>query len=152
MDMPLSEVKVLTDRLLRSWVRCRRKAWLDLHGDETKRLWSAHRTLQLDHQQKSFAALITQQPGSGKKALQEGYLGVVGVRLKGITTKGFAVEAHPPLLQKIKGRSRWGEFAFRPVLARQGKKITREIRLSLALTALLLEKEQGAYVNNSLVI
>ena len=58
---------ILTDRLLRNWIRCKRKAWLDLHGDETKRLWSAHRTLHLDHQQKSFAALITQQPGSGKK-------------------------------------------------------------------------------------
>ena len=26
---------VLTDRLLRSWLRCRRKAWLDRHGDGT---------------------------------------------------------------------------------------------------------------------
>ena len=44
--------KPLTDRLLRSWVRCRRRAWLDRHANPNDRLYTAHRTLQLDDQQR----------------------------------------------------------------------------------------------------
>ncbi|MFN6132780.1 MAG: nuclease, partial [Synechococcaceae cyanobacterium] len=40
----------LTDRLLRSWLRCRRRAWLDRHGPWRQRLWSAHRGLALEEQ------------------------------------------------------------------------------------------------------
>jgi uncharacterized protein len=47
---PLAD-NVLTDRLLRSWLRCRRKAWLDRHGDANQRRWTAHRNLLLDDQQ-----------------------------------------------------------------------------------------------------
>ena len=50
---PLAD-NVLTDRLLRSWLRCRRKAWLDRHGDSSRRQWTAHRNLLLDDQQRSF--------------------------------------------------------------------------------------------------
>ena len=39
---------VLTDRLLRSWLRCKRRAWLDRHGPAERRQWSAHRALALD--------------------------------------------------------------------------------------------------------
>ena len=34
-DTPSAD-KPLTDRLLRSWTRCRRRAWLDRHGDQSK--------------------------------------------------------------------------------------------------------------------
>ena len=74
---------VLTDRLLRSWLRCRRRAWLDRHGDPSDRRWTAHRNLQLDDQQRCFVALLPERPGHGEAACAAGAAGVVGLRLKG---------------------------------------------------------------------
>ena len=42
---------IITDRLLSSWIRCRRKAWLDIFESKEMKLWSAHRSLELDHQE-----------------------------------------------------------------------------------------------------
>ena len=102
--------KPLTDRLLRSWSRCRRRAWLDRHGDQGKRVYTAHRTLQLDDQQRSFVALLPHKPGHGLAACERGEVGVVGLRLRGRTTEGHSIEAHPALLQRQPGRSRWGDY------------------------------------------
>ena len=144
--------KPLTDRLLRSWSRCRRRAWLDRHGDQNKRVYSAHRTLQLDDQQRSFVALLPQKPGHGVAACERGEVGVVGLRLRGRTEEGFSIEAHPALLQRQPGRSRWGDYGYRPVLARQGRRLTREHRLQLALSARLLAVFQDAPVTDGLAL
>ncbi|MBA4733348.1 MAG: TM0106 family RecB-like putative nuclease [Synechococcus sp.] len=148
---PLAD-NVLTDRLLRSWLRCRRKAWLDRYGDSSLRQWTAHRNLLLDDQQRCFVALLPQKPGRGEAACAAGADGVVGLRLKGEGPGGEALEAHPPLLRRVKGTSRWGPFAYQPVLARQGRRMTREHQLPLALMALLLEQEQQAPVTEMLVV
>ena len=134
---PLAD-NVLTDRLLRSWLRCRRKAWLDRHGDVNQRRWTAHRNLLLDDQQRSFVALLPHKPGHGVAACAAGEDGVVGLRLKGSGPSGERLEAHPPLLLRVAGQSRWGQFAYQPVLARQGRRITREHQLPLALMGHLL--------------
>jgi predicted RecB family nuclease len=55
----------LNDRLLRSWLRCKRRAWLDQFGDPDQRLWTAHRELQLDEQRRSFSTLFPQKPQRG---------------------------------------------------------------------------------------
>ena len=143
---------VLTDRLLHSWVRCNRKAWLDRYGNPASRVWSAHRALQLDHQQKSFNELIPNKPGQGIRACQAGLEAVVGVRLKGFGPSNELLEAHPPFLQRVAGTSRWGEFMYRPVIARQGRKLTRDHKLALSLIGLLLEQVQKSPVPNGLVI
>ena len=62
------------------------------------------------------------------------------------------MEAHPPLLQRVEGRSRWGEHAYRPVIFRQGRRTTREHRVLLALWGQLLGEEQGAAVRSGLVL
>ncbi len=149
---PSQNSHVITDRLMRSWVRCNRKAWLDRYGNNKSRLWSAHRSLQLDHQQKSFAALIPGKPGKGIAACEKGIDGIIGLRIKGIGPSKEFLEAHPHLLQRIEGESLWGEFAYRPVIARQGRKLTREHRLSLSLVGLLLEQLQKAPVPFGLVV
>ncbi len=143
---------VITDRLLRSWVRCTRKAWLDSYGNDKQRLWTAHRALQLDHQQRSLWELSPIKAGKGIQACEKGCVGVMGIRLKGIGPKGTFLEAHPPLLQRIEGESRWGKYTYRPVIVRQGRKLTREHRLSLSLSGLLLEKLQKAPVHEGLVV
>ena len=150
-DTPPAD-NVLTDRLLRSWLRCRRKAWLDRHGDASQRRWTAHHNLMLDDQQRCFVALLPQKPGHGEAACAAGAAGVVGVRLKGSGPAGEVLEAHPPLLQRVGGASRWGPFAYRPVLARQGRRMTREHQLPLALTAMLLEQTQQGPVPEMLVL
>jgi predicted RecB family nuclease len=143
---------LLTDRLLRSWVRCRRRAWLDLHGPSSQRLWTAHRALALQEQLQSFQTLLPSRPGRGEAACAAGAPGVVGLRLRGITAMGLPLEAHPPLLQRVGGTSVWGGFGYRPVLARQGYRLTREHRLQLALWGRLLAEHQQAPVRQALVV
>ena len=152
MGAPQPFANALTGRLLRSWVRCRRRAWLDRHGDSSQRLWTAHRTLQLDDQQRSFVSLLPRKPGRGLEACRQGQPGVVGLRLKLPGPEGQSLEAHPPLLQRVEGESQWGPFSYRPVLARQGRRLTREHRLALALFGRLLEPVQGSEVSEGLVV
>ncbi len=147
-----STPKVLTDRLLRSWVRCRRKAWLDCYEDGTKRLWTAHRSLQLDQQQRNFSALLNEIPRKGLSALQEGQRAVVGLRIKSNDHIGNLLEVHPPLLLRVKGKCKWGKFSYTPVMSRQGHRITREHRLALSMAGKLLSTLQNSYVKYGLVI
>ena len=147
----------LTDRLLRSWLRCRRRAWLDRHGPLEQRRWNAHRALALDEQLRCFQQLLPRRPGRGEQACSRGEAGVVGLRLYGqlalpSLAPALALEAHPPLLQRVEGRSRWGAFAYRPVLARQGRRLTREHRLQLALWGRLLAEHQQGPVPQGLAL
>lgn len=142
----------LTDRLLRSWLRCRRRAWLDRFGAVEERQWTAHRALALSDQLRSFQALLPQRPGHGEMACAAGAPGVVGVRLRGRGPQGLQVESHPALLERIAGQSCWGDFAYRPVLARQGRRLTREARVVLALWGRLLAEYQQAPVSHGLVV
>ena len=145
---------MITERLLRSWIRCRRKAWLDKHGEQKKRVWSPHRTLQLDHQHRSFVSLINESASKGRgiEACQKGNSLILGIRLKGKTPEGQSIEAHQPLLKKVEGISKWGNFSYIPVITRQGNKLSREHKLSLSFTAFLLEKIQETPVNKGLAI
>ncbi len=152
MDPATKTSHVITDRLLRSWIRCNRKAWLDLHGNPQQRIWTAHTTLQLDQQHQIFAEFLPDKAGKGLSACQKGTYGVIGLRIRDIDPSGKVIEAHPALLQRIKGESRWGAYSYRPVLARQGKKLTKEYRLVLAFTGLILKRFQEAKVTHGLVI
>ncbi|MAR07854.1 MAG: nuclease [Cyanobium sp. NAT70] len=143
---------VLTDRLLRSWLRCRRKAWLDHRGNPNDRQWTAHRNLQLDDQQRSFVALLPERPGHGEDACRAGAPGVIGLRLKGFGPGGEVLESHPPLLLRVRGHSRWGDFAYQPVVARQGRRLTREHQIPLAFIAHVLAQVQQASVPDMLVV
>ncbi len=143
---------VLTDRLLRSWLRCKRRAWLDRHGDPEARRWTAHRSLALSDQMASFQSLLARKPGHGEAACVAGAPGVVGLRLHGEGPAGLQLQAHPSLLERLPGPSRWGDHAYRPVLGRQGRNLTREHRLLLALWGRLLALHQQAPVPQALVV
>ena len=144
--------EVITDRLLRSWLRCRRRAWLDRHGDPGQRLWTAHRALALSDQLASFQSLLPRRPGHGEAACAVGAPGVVGLRLRAPGPGGVELQAHPALLERVDGPSVWGEHAYRPVLGRQGRNLTREHRLLLALWGRLLALRQQAPVPQALVV
>ncbi|MEB3185066.1 MAG: TM0106 family RecB-like putative nuclease [Cyanobacteriota bacterium] len=147
--------EVITDRLLRSWLRCKRRAWLDRHGDPDQRIWTAHRALALGDQLRSFQSLLPQKPGHGEVAAAAGAPGVIGLRLRSSPSSavlGLQLEAHPALLERVPGRSIWGEHAYRPVLGRQGRNLTREHRLLLACWGRLLAERQRAPVSHALVV
>jgi uncharacterized protein len=144
--------QVITDRLLRSWLRCKRRAWLDRHGDPARRLWSAHRALALSDQLASFQSLLPEKPGRGEAACAAAAPGVVGLRLSGPGPGGLALQAHPALLERVEGPSVWGEHAYRPVLGRQGRHLTREHRLLLTLWGRLLAVRQRAPVPQGLAL
>ena len=151
-SLPAPLTAPLTDNLLRSWLRCRRRAWLDRHGPGAQRRWNAHRSLALQEQLLRFQQLLPEKPARGASACQDGALAVMGLRLRGLSPLGGPLEAHPALLQRVNGPSRWGGHAYRPVLARQGRRTTREHRLLLALWARLLADQQAAPVPQALVL
>lgn len=143
----------LTDALLRGWLRCRRRAWLDRHGPSEQRRWNAHRALALQDQVLRFQQFLREEPpGRGPRACQEGATTVLGLRLRGLTAAGVPLEAHPPLLQRVNTPSRWGRHGYRPVLVRLGRRTTREHRLLLALWARLLAHQQAAPVPHALLL
>lgn len=149
---PQVKGNIISDKLLGSWIKCKRKAWLDLYENKNKKNWSPHRALQLQHQYKSLSSLNKKKPGKGVNACKKGNDFVVGLRLKGPKFGYKDLIGHPPLLQKIDGKSCFGNYSYRPVIVRQGRKITREHRLTLALWGILLEECHGSNIKEGLVI
>ncbi len=150
--MKCNKSKPINDHLLRSWIRCRRKAWLDIYGDKQKKLWTAHSTLQLNHQIDCFHNLSQKSYGIGIQACEEGKNIAYGVRIKYPLIKNRIIKANLPILRKTSGESIWGNYAYQPILARQGKKITREHKLTLAMTSLLVNNLQKFQVQKGLIL
>ncbi len=150
--MKCNKSKPINDHLLRSWIRCRRKAWLEIYGNKQKKLWTAHSTLQLNHQIDCFHNLSQESYGIGIKACEEGKNIAYGIRLKYPLIKNRIVKGNLPILRKTTGKSIWGDFSYQPVLARQGKKVTREHRLILAMTGLLINNLQKYQVQKGLIL
>ena len=150
--MKCNKSKPINDHLLRSWIRCRRKAWLDIYGDKQNKLWTAHSTLQLNHQIDCFHNLSQKSYGIGIQACEEGKNIAYGVRIKYPLIKNRIIKANLPILRKTSGESIWGNYAYQPILARQGKKITREHKLTLAMTSLLVNNLQKFQVQKGLIL
>ena len=150
--MKCNKSKPINDHLLRSWIRCRRKAWLDIYGDKQNKLWTAHSTLQLNHQIDCFHNLSQKSYGIGIQACEEGKNIAYGVRIKYPLIKNRIIKANLPILRKTSGESIWGNYAYQPILARQGKKITREHKLTLAMTGLLINNLQKFQVQKGLIL
>ena len=150
--MKCNKSKPINDHLLRSWIRCRRKAWLEIYGDKQKKLWTAHSTLQLNHQIDCFHNLSQNSYGIGIQACEEGKNIAYGVRLKYPLIKNRIIKVNLPILRKTSGESIWGNYSYQPILARQGKKITREHRLTLAMTRLLINNLQKFQVKKGLIL
>jgi predicted RecB family nuclease len=150
--MKCNKSKPINDQLLRSWIRCRRKAWLEIYGDKQKKLWTAHSTLQLNHQIDCFHNLSQKNYGIGIQACEEGKNIVYGIRLKYPLIKNRFIKGNLPILRKTSGKSIWGNFSYQPVIARQGKKVTREHRLILAMKGLLINNLQKYQVQKGLIL
>ncbi len=150
--MKCKKSKQINNHLLRSWIQCKRKAWLEIYGDKHKKLWTAHSSLQLNHQIDCFHHLSQKNYGIGIQACKDGKNIAYGIRLKYPLIENRIIKGNLPLLRKTSGESIWGKFSYQPVLARQGKKVTREHRLILAMGGLLIKSLQKYKVSAGLLL
>ena len=144
-----SSEPLLSDRLLRSWLRCRRKAWLDRHGDPSERLWNPHRALQLAERETRLQKLVSQpiERATGLGALQRGE---AEVRL--LLLQRGSLRGRPTLLLRQPKASKLGRFSYEPALLQPGRHGTREHRITLSFWALLLEPLLGEMPGQGLLI
>ena len=139
----------LSDRLLRSWLRCRRKGWLDRHGNSADRQWNPHRALQLADREVRLQALVSLplEKATGMAALQAG---APEVRL--LLLRRGSLRGRPTLLLRTSESSLLGGFSYQPALLQPGRHGTREHRLTLSYWSLLLEPLLGECPSQGLLI
>ena len=65
---------------LKSFIRCRRKAWLDFKGDKSYEVWPAHKAIDKVKQYQIFSKLCNGEIYTGLKACENGYQGVIGLK------------------------------------------------------------------------
>ena len=111
---------------LKSFIRCKRKAWLDFRGNKSCEVWSPHKAIDKVNQYQIFSKLCSGKIYSGLKACKNGYQGVIGLKIKGKLFQNINAEVHPQLLLKKKGTSKWGSYKYLPAVYKLGHKTTKE--------------------------
>ena len=97
---------------LKSFIRCKRKAWLDFKGDKSCEVWSAHKAIDKVNQYQIFSKLCNGEIYTGLKACKKGYQGVIGLKIKGKFLQNVNAEIHPQLILRTKGISKWGPYKY----------------------------------------
>ena len=145
---------VISDRLLRSWLRCPRKAWQDLHGDPTQRTWHPQRAIQLGQEQRCVNRYGTGRGLTMARGAAEAFRGaavIQGLRLLAQEER-IQLRGRVPLLVRCDARSRLGPWSYMPLLVCTGRFIGREQRLCLAFLGRLLQGFQGRCPPHGLVL
>ena len=137
---------------LKSFLRCKRKAWLDYHGNKSNRIWSPHQSIEIINRYKNFHTLSDGDLYTGTKACQKGSNGVIGLKVRSKLINNISAEIQPQLLKKIDGHSKWGEYKYIPVIYKLGYRTTKEHLFDLAFCSILLEPLQEAKIDKGLVI
>jgi predicted RecB family nuclease len=137
---------------LKSFIRCKRKAWLDFKGDKSYKVWSANKAIDKVNQYQIFSKLCNGEIYKGLKACKKGYQGVIGLKIKGKFFQNINVEIHPQLLLRTKGISKWGPYKYLPAVYKLGHKTTKEHLLDLAFSSMLLDSFQESKIEKGLVI
>ncbi len=137
---------------LKSFIRCKRKAWLDFKGDKSYQVWSAHKAIHKVNQYQIFSKLCNGEIYTGLKACKKGYQGVIGLKIKGKFFQNCYAEIRPQLLVKTKGISKWGPYKYLPAVYKLGYKTTKEHLLDLAFSSILLDSFQESKIEKGLVV
>ncbi len=137
---------------LKSFTRCKRKAWLDFKGKKSYEVWSPHRAIDKINQFQIFSEFCNREIYTGLKACENGYQGVIGLKIKGDLSKNINAEIRPQLLVKTKGKSKWGQYKYLPAVYKLGHKTTKEHLFDLAFSSMLLESFQESKIEKGLVI
>ena len=67
--------------LLKSYLKCKRKAWLDFKGNKKYKTWSAQNSIQNFVEFKTFEEYTEKSLFSGLKGCEDGYMGVLGIKI-----------------------------------------------------------------------
>ena len=137
---------------LKSFIRCKRKAWLDFKGKKSYEIWSPHKAIDKINQFQIFSQLCNGEIYSGFKACKNGYQGVIGLKIKGNFFHNIQAEIRPQLLVKTKGVSKWGPYTYLPAVYKLGHKITKEHLFDLTFSSILLGTFQESKLEKGLVI
>ena len=137
---------------LKSFIRCRRKAWLDFQGNNSLKIWSPHQAIEIVKQHNVFFKFSEGDLYAGTKACNKGSKGVIGLTIKEKLIENVYAKVYPQLLVKIKGESKWGQFKYIPAVFKMGHRTTREHLSDLTLCAIMLETFQNSKINKGLVI
>ena len=146
----MADDALLTDRQLRGWLRCRRRAWLDRHGDPADHRWNPHRELQLLDRERRLAPWPPPARGDRRSADERLVAGPEAVRQQLLRRGPW--RGRPTLLLRRPGDSRLGSFGYVPVLLQPGRHGTREHRLTLAFWGRLLEPLLGRSPGEGLLL
>ena len=138
--------------LLKSYLRCKRKAWLDLWGEKSLKSWSAQKSIHLITEFNNFNKFTQGKLFHGEKGCEKGFQGVIGLKIKDKLNSGLEIEIQPSLLVKTKGKSIWGKYKYLPAISKLGRRTNKEHLIDLALCSILLEKFQQGKVENGLII
>ena len=137
---------------LKSFIRCKRKAWLDFKGNKSYEVWSPHKAIYKIKQYQIFSKLCNGEIYTGLKACKKGYQGVIGLKIKGKFFQNVNAEIHPQLLLRTKGISKWGSYKYLPAVYKLGHKTTKEHLFDLAFSSIILETFQESKIEKGLVI
>ncbi len=137
---------------LKSFIRCKRKAWLDFKGKKSYEVWSPHKAIDKINQFQSFSKFCNGEIYSGLKACKNGYQGVIGLKIKGNFFQNINAEIRPQLLVKAKGISKWGPYKYLPAVYKLGHKTTKEHLYDLAFSSIFLETFQESKIEKGFVI
>jgi len=137
---------------LKSFIRCKRKAWLDFKGNKSHEVWSAHKAIDKVNQYQIFSKLCNGEIYTGLKACKKGYQGVIGLKIKGKFFQNVNAEINPQLLLRTKGISKWGSYKYLPAVYKLGYKTTKEHLFDLAFSSILLDSFQESKIEKGLVI
>ena len=138
--------------ILRSYLRCKRKAWLDYKGDKLQKSWSPQSSIKLINQYKNFNLITNGNLFGGLKGCERGYKGVISLKITQKLKGDLDAVAYPPLLFKKKGASKWGPYKYIPVVSKLGHKTTKEHFFELAFCSILLEGFEGVKIDSGLVV
>ncbi len=137
---------------LKSFIRCKRKAWLDFKGKKSYEVWSPQKAIDKINQFQIFSIFCNGEIYSGLKACKNGYQGVIGLKIKGNFFQNINAEIRPQLLVKTKGMSKWGPYKYLPAVYKLGHKTTKEHLFDLAFSSILLGTFQESKIEKGLVI
>jgi len=137
---------------LKSFTRCKRKAWLDFKGTKSYEVWSPHKAIDKINQFQTFSEFCNGEIYTGLKACENGYQGVIGLKIKGNLFQNISAEILPQLLLKTKGKSKLGQYKYLPAVYKLGHKTIKEHLFDLAFSSMLLESFQESKSEKGLVI
>ncbi len=137
---------------LKSFIRCKRKAWLDFKGEKSYEVWSPHKAIDKINQFQIFSKFCNDEIFTGLKGCKNGYRGVIGLKIKGDFFQNINAEIRPQLLVRTKGKSKWGPYKYLPAVYKLGHKTTKEHLYDLAFSSILLENFQESKIEKGLVI